>query len=766
MRFIVLPFFLGILFTLSLKVLWSVWVIASIVGFLLLLYVCTSFPRRRESRGPWTPVFTGVTEQGLILFLGILYCTLFSQHILQHRLTDTQNNQVQTIAGKIISIPIQEGDITEFIFQSTKPALRVKLDSYDATQHFSAGATCTLLVKIHQPHNFSNPGSFDEEGFFFSQKIMAQGYIKKLIDCKEKTGFDLSLLPLREKLFERIELSLKNSPYRAMIEALTVGIKNNITAEQWLVMQKTGANHLMVVAGLHIGMLFAIIFFMLHFLVRRIHFITLQKPAFEIAAYGAFVTSLCYALLAGFSIPTQRAFIMMSVFLAGLFLRRHIPLGMAYATALFFVLLFNPLSPLDIGFWLSFSAVGSILYAMMGKIHSNKWHHLTKLQWIVALGVMPATIALFQNASLIAPIANAITIPLVGFIAVPLSLLGAFCSFFSLSLSHTLWWLASKIIAGVFWILSHLATLPFASHSLALTPIAMISLILMIALLLAPKGFPAKYLSLFLGLPLYFSQPPAIALGQAKLTLLDVGQGLSAVVETAHHTLVFDTGAKFSPEFDLGSAVVVPFLRTEDRPVIDTLVISHGDNDHIGGAHSLITLLTVKNILTSVPDRFPHQATLCLAGMQWQWDGVNFAFLYPTKNDLGQDNNSSCVLKITAGNEYILLTGDIEKSAEDRLLLRSEDIHSTIIVAPHHGSSTSSSPLFLKAVSPSVVLYPVGYLNRYGFPDADVVARYNALNTKSYRSDKNGAITITIGNNLSLHPETYRESHWRFWMTQ
>ena len=266
-------------------------------------------------------------------------------------------------------------------------------------------------------------------------------------------------------------------------------------------------------------------------------------------------------------------------------------------------------------------------------------------------------------------------------------------------------------------------------------------------------------------LPLFLSKPITPTFASAKFTLLDVGQGLASVLQTAHHVLVFDTGAKFGPGFNLGEAVVVPFLRSQGISKVDMMVISHGDNDHIGGAQSILSAMPVKQIVTSVPNRFKSRhANFCLEGEHWQWDGVKFRFLYPDKSHLGLDNNSSCVLRISVGKKHLLLTGDIEKTAEDSLLKQDgRYLRAQIIVAPHHGSKTSSSLDFLLKVRPKFVLFPVGYLNRYHFPSQQVLLRYQKLGAKLYRTDNDGAISLLLDKNRPIKPEAYLSLEKRFW---
>ena len=252
--------------------------------------------------------------------------------------------------------------------------------------------------------------------------------------------------------------------------------------------------------------------------------------------------------------------------------------------------------------------------------------------------------------------------------------------------------------------------------------------------------------------------------------MLDVGQGLSAVVETQQHVLVFDTGPRFSDRFDTGKAVLVPYLHHRGWKSIDTLIISHGDNDHIGGAASLAEQLPVQQILSSVPEKldWAQEAMTCLAGHHWEWEGVQFLILHPTSynNKKGRaGNNHSCVLRVSIGDQRVLLTGDIEASAEQKLLNNAPHLLAAdILVAPHHGSKTSSTAAFIQQVQPRYVLFPVGYANRFGFPHASVAQRYRDAGVSLFDTAQSGAIEFVLQPRLPLTPpQQYRLNMRRYW---
>jgi competence protein ComEC len=388
---------------------------------------------------------------------------------------------------------------------------------------------------------------------------------------------------------------------------------------------------------------------------------------------------------------------------------------------------------------------------------------------LLAVGMLPLLLVFFQSASLVAPLANVFAVPWVGMLVVPLALLGSLVTFLHAATGEFLLVVAASLLEPVWFWLDWLAKAPFSTWQQH-QPIVWTLLpgFAGLLLLLAPRGIPGRWLGLLLLLPVFFVQPDRPGPGEIRLTLLDVGQGLATVVQTQHHVLVYDAGPGFSEAFDTGAAVVIPFLRSQGIRSIDTLVVSHGDNDHIGGVASLLSAYATGRILSSVPEKISQAAAeLCLRGQHWVWDGVDFTMLHPGTASGRPGNNTSCVLKIgVRGGRGILLTGDIEREAEGILLReQGEALRSAVLVVPHHGSNTSSSPEFLAQVDPAVALFPAGYLNRYRFPKPAVVERYDSSGVDWYQTGHAGAITAHLGG-ASREPEIslYREQARRYWM--
>jgi competence protein ComEC len=415
---------------------------------------------------------------------------------------------------------------------------------------------------------------------------------------------------------------------------------------------------------------------------------------------------------------------------------------------------------------------------MLGRVGREKsgWRRLSqwgRVQWLAAVGLLPLLLLLFQKASLVAPLANLIAVPWVSLLTVPLTLLGSLTLWLVPTLGEGLLQLALWTLHGLWWLLQGLADWPLAQWGQAAPPAwALAAAVLGLLWLLAPRGVPARWLGAVWLLPLFLLPTAAVPPGQARVALLDVGQGLAAVVRTQHHALVFDTGPRFASGFNTGEAVVGPYLRARGVRQVDTLVVSHGDNDHIGGVEGLLATVPVVHLLSSVPDKLaPRQAQDCRAGQHWQWDGVSFDMLNPpaaAPSGGRRENNRSCVLRVQARGQRLLLTGDIEAGAERALIRRlGGELAAEVLVVPHHGSKTSSTAAFVEAVSPRLALFPVGYRNRYGFPKAAVVERYRQRGVQLWDSASNGAIELALGAGpVQGTIQGYRQQAARYWHDQ
>jgi competence protein ComEC len=524
----------------------------------------------------------------------------------------------------------------------------------------------------------------------------------------------------------------------------------------------------MSISGLHIGLVAGLGFLVLRWAWAWAGRAPLRWPAPKAGVVGGLLCALVYSAFAGFALPTQRALIMLGVVATALLWGRHPSPSNTLAAALLLVLLADPLAVMSAGFWLSFAAVAVIMFSLAGR-HSQPrgWRQGVRLQWLIALGLAPFTLWLFQQASLVAPLANGIAIPVVALLVVPLTLLGSLALPLIPTLGAWLLVAAAKLL-GLLWpVLQWLASLPFALWAPpAPAPAALAAALVGVGLLLAPRGWPGRWLGGVWLLPLLWPTGSPIATGAARFTLLDSGQGLAAVVQTRHHVLVYDSGPRYGEQADAGERVVVPYLRAQGVTQVDLLLLSHGDSDHIGGAASIVGALPVQRLLGSEVERVAGRAVEpCGAGETWIWDQVTFRVLHPSPDRFESGNDASCVLQVATAGARLLIPGDLGFAGETALVnAHGAGLRSDILVAPHHGSQSSSGAAFAAAVAPRFVLFAAGHQNRFQFPRPAVVARYQAAGSVPLQTAESGAISFELGAQaVTLTPARYRDAAGRYW---
>ena len=693
------------------------------------------------------------------------------------------------------------------------------------------GERWRLTVRLRRPHGNANPQGFDYEAWLLERNIRALGAVRP--DKRAGNGADSDagggnrrldafvvrpgylVERLREAVRDRFVAALPDAPYRGVLVALAIGDQRAIPGAQWTLFNRTGVTHLVSISGLHVTMLAALFAGLVGWLWRRSERLMLRLPAPKAALLAGWLAACAYALLAGFEVPVQRTLYMLSVAVLALCSGRNFGSGRILLAALFVVLLIDPWAVLSIGFWLSFGAVGALLYAGGTRLRQPerpagvaRWRalalHWGAAQWAVTVAGLPLLLLFFQQFSLVSPLANALAIPVVSLLITPLTLL---CAVLPWSwLLHVDHWLLAQLMA----VLHELSAWPVWRQPAP--PLWAILLALGgVAGLLLPRGFPARWLGSLLLLPALLWQAPRPPAGEAWVDVLDVGQGLAVAVRTATHNLLYDAGPRYSAEADAGQRVVAPFLRAAGIGRLDALLISHSDTDHAGGLASIQASLPVARLLSSAPAAFGGEA--CASGQHWTWDGVRFSLLHPDEavyaDTSAQPNHLSCVLKIEAAGSRALLTGDIDAAAEARLLAReakrnggkseerSEEksgeknreegagaeirptadaangtsakgllaaiptLRSEVIVAPHHGSRRSSTRPFLAAVDAHEAVFSAGYRNAFGHPHGETLARYAARGSRIWRTDTGGAIHIRLAARAEV--SSWRQVRRRYW---
>lgn len=634
------------------------------------------------------------------------------------------------------------------------------------------GERWRFTVRLRRPHGMANPHGFDYEAWLLERGIRATGTVRER-SPSARLGLDdgpsARVLRAREAIRERLLRVLEDRPYAGVIVALAIGDQDAIPRRQWEVFTRTGVNHLMSISGLHVTLVSSLVFGLVQALWRRAPGLALRLPAVKAGIAAGAAAAFAYALLAGFAVPTQRTFYMLAVVALALWTGRAESPSRVLAAALLVVVVLDPWAVLSPGFWLSFGAVAAIFYVASGRIGAPprlvQW---ARVQGAVTLALLPLLLALFQQFSLISPLANALAIPLVSLGVVPLTLAGAlFPLDFLLIAAHEVMAVSGAILAGF-------AALPAAvwqQHAPPgwSVPLAVAGLLW----LLLPKGFPARWVGVVLLLPLGLVATPRPGSGELWVDVLDVGQGLAVVARTQRHALVYDTGPAFGPDTDSGERVLVPFLRGEGVRHLSALVLSHDDADHAGGTRSVLAALPVERIWSSLSEGHlrwgaASEHRLCQAGEGWDWDGVRFEFLSPVASDYADarldDNALSCVLRIAAPGGSVLLPGDIGRGVEARLVRsHGPGLAATLLVAPHHGSDSSSSPAFVAATRPEAVVFTAGYRNPFRHPRPEVVERYQSLGAAVFRTDRDGAVRVRFGGHSAMEIVAHRQVLRRYW---
>ncbi|MDP7146748.1 MAG: DNA internalization-related competence protein ComEC/Rec2 [Pseudomonadales bacterium] len=608
-----------------------------------------------------------------------------------------------------------------------------------------------LTVRLNRPHGNANPAGFDYEAWLFQRDIAATGYIRQDGNNRRLAGSDHRELihQLRYWLRASITALLPDSPHRGLMIALVIGESYQISPQQWQVLSKTGTNHLLVISGLHIGLVAGMAYRLMNWASRLFAPLAL---ATRLPPLAAIVCAVLYSAIAGFGLPTQRATVMVGAVMLGQLTQRKIPTSHIFCLALLTINAVDPLAVWTTGFWLSFGAVTFLLYVFVGRLADDRPLRLGRLlqlagksQWVVFIALFPLLGYLIMQVALLSPIVNMIAIPWISLLIVPGVLLASLALLVSDPLAGFILFGTDKLLAVLWQFMQFMAAQNYIwvppAHSLPAVTLALLAT----TLLLAPAGFPGRWLGVVLLLPLFKPLQHRLENDEAVITVLDVGQGLAVVVKTSDRGLVFDMGGRFSDRYDLGETVVVPHLRSSAIRRLDYAVISHAENDHSGGADAVISRIPTHNVISGSVQRFISQTRTsrlvrpCVAGESWYWGSVQFQYLHPSTTLPSNENNRSCVLKVTSGDRGILIPGDIEAAVE-RELIKHWSLSADVLVAPHHGSRTSSSAAFINAVDPTYVVFSSGYNNRFKHPDRAVRQRYQARGIHAYNTARSGPV--------------------------
>jgi len=757
MRLAVLCFVVGVCAVQTLSRLPPLWPV------LVLLASCIACCRRRA--GPCARLAAVVA--------GFAWALWHAQSGLDAKLPPALDGEAFRVDGWIAAAPRQQRDVLQFELDVERAARgpravpglrRVALSDYQGRLRPAAGSHCTLHVRLRSPRGLRNPAGQDFERWLFAQRIDATGYlIAHPANTCRPVRWHGGLDRLRQRLAGEIADSVAAADTAGVLRALAVGERAAMTDRQWQVLQATGTTHLVSISGLHVSMVAAVAFGFVRVAWSLWPALMRFAPAPRAAAGAGLAAAGAYALLAGFTVPTQRTLLMLACMMWQRQRGQRVLNADGLLIALGIVVLCDPLAVLTASFWLSFGAMGSLVMASAllrdgGFVRRSLGVHV----WL-AFALAPLLALLSPVIAWTSPLANLVAVPLVTWGVVPLVLAGSALALAGLPGAAACWRLAGHIWDGGWAGLAALADLaPVWRLPHAPSAAAVALCMLGLGVLLLPLASTRWLLSPLLCASLWLSRPAVPAPGDFTLTVFEVGQGLAVLARTRQHALLYDAGPVTRGGRDLGATVVVPNLHAAGAGRLDTLVLSHDDIDHAGGADAVLRELEVGRVVVSPSSRRAAIATRCTDGMRWRWDDVEFEFLHPAVTDRGSENQQSCVLRIASATRSALLTGDIEVQAEAALLRRHPSLATDVLVTPHHGSATSSTSPFVAAIRPQHAIHSAAHGNRYGFPAPAVVARYAAAGSTQWVTGAVGAVRIEV-RGAALSVSGWRRTARRYW---
>lgn len=616
-----------------------------------------------------------------------------------------------------------------------------------------AGERWQMTLRLKAPHGSRNPHGFDYELWLWEQGVQATGYVragpKDLAPVRLGQTGQYPVALARQLVRNRIFARVAQHQTAGVLAALVVGDQAAIERTDWDVFRATGVAHLVSISGLHITMFAWGAAWLVGWLWRRSGRLCLALPASSAALLGGVLLATAYAVFSGWGVPAQRTCLMLATVAVLRLSGARWPWPLVWMLACVAVVAVDPWALLQAGFWLSFVAVGVLFATDLGAVRAVSTG-ATRLkdsifsglreQWVMTVALAPLTLLLFGQMSLVGLAANALAVPWITLVVTPLAMLGVAVP--------ALWTVAAGAVGWLLACLQWLASWPWATLSVAMPPLWVgVAGVLGGVLLVAPLPRTLRTLGLPLLLPVLLWRAPLPPPGQFELLAADIGQGNAVLVRTASHALLYDAGPRFGLESDAGNRVLVPLLQALHTR-LDTVVLSHRDADHVGGAASVLAMQPQARLLSSIETTNGLQtlrpAQRCFAGQRWEWDGVAFEVLHPQAGDydtVTKSNALSCVLRISNGVQTALLVGDIEQVQEAQLVAAGAPLAATVLLVPHHGSKTSSSAAFLDAVGPQLAIVQAGYRNRFGHPAPSVLARYQERQVAVLDSPHCGALT-------------------------
>ncbi|WP_417566922.1 DNA internalization-related competence protein ComEC/Rec2 [Marinobacter sp.] len=739
---------------------------------------------------------SAVTRQLTVLALGLLVGLSWAAWHARSRLSEVLPPEAEgkrlSVSGYLCDIPSPGSfDSLRFSFcvtrwhnlppvnvPGTRPPELLRLAWYGHAAEGLPGDRLRLEVKLKRPHGNLNPVGFRYEDWLFRKGYRATGSVRSVqSDPTVKCSLHCQYRSAHRSLGDWVRNRFGGTEHFALVSSLLIGHRGFMTQKHWDVLKATGTIHLVAISGLHLGL----VALGVGFLCRRLLLTwparcVNERKGRRIVFVSVVVCCLAYALAAGFTVPTRRALVMV---IAGgwlLLLARQSPAWQPFLVALAVVLLLDPFAPLDQGFWLSFAAVAVLIAVFSARLTGAGWlGSLLVAQISVFAGLWPVLEAFGQGQPLVGLVANLISIPWVSLVVMPLLIAGGLITGVLPDAANILG-PAFDLVLDLLWrFLSWLARWQLPQISASAEEIVALSMLLVFMVFAPFTGFRLVAVVsalVWLGFsPSSVPQNPRVA--QPEIRVWDVGQGLSVLVRHGRQVLVYDTGPAVPGIFSAVESTLLPNLKAEGVQRIDTLVLSHADNDHAGGVSELAEQIEIGRVVAGEIDvmrsRIPDvptapcdQETETLGDLtidHWQGQGAS------------EGNDASCVIRIyhsESGTEWIL-PGDITSRMESQYLaylsasgtLRRSG--SRVVLAPHHGSKTSSSEAWVQELDPDWVIYAAGYRHRYGHPHPTVTARYRRSGAASLNTACSGSVLMTITDNRLALKEMRNEGP--FWIS-
>lgn len=717
--------------------------------------VCGSFLLPQAYIWPWIGVFFVL----LILFVcsgwlwcrcvaalcaGVIFGLWRTDTVLQQQWPITDKAQLQIVTIQVKDIPQQDTQRSRFVAQVNLPDGRQQqwLITDYSRQEWPVGSRWEIKAKVRAVIGENNMIGFNREAWALSNGIGAMANVVKGQRKALTAASDWKIKLAQWRMWCSARWHNQEQKYPqgvALLKALAVGEQSALPASAWQIFRPLGLNHLVSISGLHVGMLAMLAGWLcskfLQYMPVRIH-----QPWIYTRS-TAVITAIVYSALAGFAVPTQRSMLMI-IILALTWRRGYLRAFQVWWLTIALVLLFDPLAALSVGFWLSFLLVAVLMWAGDGNSQHAKWRQMVQGQWAAGLASVVLVAYCFGSVAIISPLVNAVAIPWFTLVLVPLALLSLILP---LDILRTMAaYLAERTMRMLHWIADYAPEYYPAQAPLALWLIAAVA----VMLLLLPKGWYLRPLCLLILLLLLCYRPPKPAFGETNIKIWDVGQGLAISISTARHELLFDTGTAYAAQ-----SVLMPNLRAAGINRLDTLILSHHDNDHDGGASLIRQQLQPLKIIAGQSKAYNFPVQPCLGGENWKWDGVWFEFLNLPVTQNNKKNDYSCVLRVISADKALLITGDLGKQGERALVeAYGDDLFSQILVLGHHGSKHSSEKNFLRTVAPIYAVASAGFANSYSHPHAEVQQLLTQEGVTLLRTDRQGGLQTT----LSSHP-----LHWK-----